>query len=102
MNFPMISRTSLAALAFASSASAQDIEVRQLGALDPLEVQIADTPLESDLWQGSSLATASAAISALPDRVCSSQGASRPRVDGAIRRWPPFGLIVHSPRQERR
>ena len=67
MNFPMISRTSLVALAFASSASAQDIEVRQLGALDPLEVQIADTPLESDLWQGSSLATASAAISALPD-----------------------------------
>jgi hypothetical protein len=66
LNCQMISRTSLIALAFAGSASAQDIEVRQLGALDPLEVQIADTPLESDLWRGSSAETARAAMSALP------------------------------------
>jgi len=62
----MISRTSLAALLLAGSASAQDIEVRQLGALDPLEVQIADTPLEFDLWRASSADTARAAIAALP------------------------------------
>lgn len=66
MNFPMISRTSLAALLLAGTASAQDIEVRQLGALDPLEVQIADTPLESDLWRASSADTARAAMTALP------------------------------------
>lgn len=62
----MISRASLLALILAAPAAAQDIQVQELGSLNPLEVNVAERPLANDMWRNSSAATARAALQALP------------------------------------
>jgi len=54
------------ALLIAGSAASQDIEVRQLGALDPLEVGVAQNGLGENLWAGSTIQTALNALENLP------------------------------------
>lgn len=54
----------------------QDIEVRQLGALDPLEVGVAQNGLGDNLWAGSTVQTALNALEVLPS--ASSEGYSSP------------------------
>ena len=70
---------SLAILLMAGSATAQaqqDIEVRQLGALDPLEVGVAQNGLGDNLWAGSTVQTALNALENLPSST--SEGYSSP------------------------
>ena len=57
---------SILALVIVGSAAAQDIEVRQLGALDPLEVGVAQNGLGENLWAGSTIQTALNALENLP------------------------------------
>lgn len=65
---PKIYLASFAALTLISGVAAQDsgIEVRQLGALDPLEVGVAQNGLGDALWAGSTVQTAIAALEGLP------------------------------------
>lgn len=63
-------RTSLiaAVIALAPQAAAQDpIEVRDLGALDPLEVSAGGETAVNDLWRGSTAESLRAVLSFLPD-----------------------------------
>ncbi|HAQ35230.1 MAG: hypothetical protein CMF74_11340 [Maricaulis sp.] len=62
----MLARAGALALILAAPAAAQDIQVRELGALDPLEVNVAERPLSNDMWRNSNAATAAAALRALP------------------------------------
>jgi len=57
---------SLALIFSLGSAAAQDIEVRQLGALDPLEVGVATNGLGENLWAGSTVQTVQNALEGLP------------------------------------
>lgn len=63
---PMNSLASFALLVSMGAASAQDIEVRQLGSLDPLEVGVATNGLGDSLWGGSTVQTALNALEGLP------------------------------------
>ncbi|WP_421790599.1 hypothetical protein [Hyphobacterium sp.] len=65
---PKICLASLASLALAAAAVAQQsgIEVRQLGALDPMEVGVAENGLGDALWAGSTVQTAINALEGLP------------------------------------
>ena len=64
---PINCLTSALLLVAAGTASAQDdIEVRQLGALDPLEVGVAQNGLGDTLWSGSTVQTALNALEGLP------------------------------------
>ncbi|WP_330198720.1 hypothetical protein [Hyphobacterium lacteum] len=62
----MNSLASLAAILSLGTAAAQDIEVRQLGSLDPLEVGVATNGLGENLWAGSTVQTALNALEGLP------------------------------------
>jgi hypothetical protein len=67
-SWTIIFRASFIALAFSSSAYAQDsIQVQSLDALDPLEVGLPDTSLPPSLWDGTHAAMAGRVIAALPD-----------------------------------
>jgi hypothetical protein len=61
------SLVSLSALAALGTAHAQDIEVRELGSLDPLEVGVATNGLGESLWAGSTVQTAINALEGLPE-----------------------------------
>lgn len=63
---PTNSLASLLALTALGIAHAQDIEVRQLGSLDPLEVGVATNGLGEFLWAGSTVQTAINALEGLP------------------------------------
>lgn len=63
---PTNSLASLLALTALATAHAQDIEVRQLGSVDPLEVGVATNGLGDSLWAGSTVQTALNALEGLP------------------------------------